>query len=88
MKKRTGPRIRVALKEFRTFSWPVKIRVEANITPVAPRQSPIFPASSPYPMQPVQVLRTIGLLRSRPSRRANTAVLWQTPDVAEASIGK
>jgi hypothetical protein len=77
-------RARVQISEFRSFSWPVKIRVRADKPLMAPRQPPVFPASLSdlLPIEPVLLVRTIELPNARPCRRAPGTLAWQ-PGVAE-----
>jgi len=62
----------ITLQEFRTICWPVKIRVRAAKPLLAPRWSPIFPASHNNLNQPDLVLRAIEVPPPRPRRRTKT----------------
>jgi hypothetical protein len=65
----------LALSRFDTFCWPVKIRVRAKPIPLAPRQSPLFPAS--FPSQPeLRIIQGAPELR----RSAPRIQTFLTPD--------
>ena len=70
--------LKIALSEFESFSWPVKIRVRADFPLPAPRKSPVFPASVSSAIRPGMVLRVLDLPTTRPSsRRASSRVYWR-----------
>jgi hypothetical protein len=59
---------KLAMSPFQTFGWPVKIRVRAGSIPLAPRNSPIFPAGYPFAGE-VRIIRRAGPVRSVPPAR-------------------
>jgi hypothetical protein len=80
MQERTqSPSDRVPVSEFRSFGWPVKIRVRATNPLLAPRRSPIFPASLMNQDQPTLLLRTVEIEAptARANRRAHGVIKWQ-----------
>jgi hypothetical protein len=48
MKTKAEP-LKIELNAFQDICWPVKIRVRATSPLVAPRKSPVFPASLTFP---------------------------------------
>jgi hypothetical protein len=69
--------LKIDLIQFESFSWPVKIRVRADLPFSAPRTSPVFPASISSAIRPEMVLRVLELPASRPSRRASGRTYWR-----------
>ena len=49
----------IKLSRFQSLSWPVKIRVRAKTSSVAPRVVPIFPASLVLQKTPKRILRSV-----------------------------
>jgi hypothetical protein len=58
------------------FSWPVKIRVGANIPQKAPRKSTILPASFSFQKKSQLILRTVEMPGLRLCRRAPGGFEW------------
>src|SRR6516162_5522466 len=69
--------LRIDLSQFRSFSWPVKIRVRAELPLSAPRKSPVFPVSVSSAIGPDMVLRVLEIPATRPSRRASGRLYWR-----------
>jgi len=51
--------IRIPKPDEADISWPVKIRVRADVPAAAPRRFPIFPARFPFLKRPKKILRTL-----------------------------
>ena len=51
--------IRLPMRDEADISWPVKIRVRADVPAAAPRRFLIFPARFPFLQRPKKILRTL-----------------------------
>ena len=85
MQKRTRHQKIIPLTEFQSFGWPVKIRVRASSSFLAPRRPHIFPASLPDLIQPLRLLRTIEIDYSKPCRRDRTVFVTSLDSLTEVA---
>lgn len=71
---------KINLREYRSFKWPVKIRIEADKSLWRSRRSSLFAAHISANPNPECLVRTVEFSRPRPCRR--TLGSWPTSDWA------